>query len=98
MHFTCKGIKVVRENLSVLNDRIKLKQGKLFFERDEVGLVFYRAGFLPKHYLSENEWNTRKTIELSLAVKVPTIGMQLVNFKRAQTDLCTHELLVKYLG
>lgn len=58
----------------------------------------YRAGYIPAHYTSEKEWKARKTIELSQAIKVPSLGMQLINFKRAQIDLCTADVLKKYIG
>lgn len=77
---------------------MRLKDGKLFYESDEVGLVMYRAGYIPAHYTSEKEWKARKTIELSQAIKVPSLGMQLINFKRAQIDLCTADVLKKYIG
>ena len=70
----------------------------MFYGDDEVALVHYRAGFLPEHYLHETTWEARKLVELSQAVKFPSLGMQLVNFKRAQLDLCSKEVLEKYLS
>lgn len=77
-------------DFNTLHSRLRVDElGTLFYEGDEVALVHYRAGLLPDHYLHETTWEARKKIELSRAVKLPTIGMQLVNFKRVQLDLCS---------
>jgi hypothetical protein len=61
-------------------------------------MVYYRCGFSPTHYDVEGRaWNCRRKIELSRALKMPSIGMQLINFKRAQLELCKKEVLLKYL-
>jgi len=82
-----------------MHQRLRLDSDyRLFYGEDEVALVHYRAGFSPSHYLHETTWEARKTVERSRAVKHPTFGMQLINFKRAQLDLCSRQVLEKYLS
>jgi|JI9StandDraft_2_1071091.scaffolds.fasta_scaffold832635_2 hypothetical protein len=37
-------------------------------------------------------------MELSKAIVIPSLPMQLINFKRAQQELCKREVLLKYLS
>lgn len=63
-----------------------------------VALVYFRAGFIPSHYNNNDGWSCRRIIELSKAVKIPTLGMQLVNFKIVQQHLYNVNNLKKYLS
>ena len=39
-------------------------------EGQEIAVVYYRSGYMPEHYPSETEWEGRRALELSRAVKV----------------------------
>jgi glutathione synthase len=50
-------------------------------------VVYYRAGYGPGDYPSEDEWSARATIESSVAVKCPSAAVQLVGTKKIQQVL-----------
>lgn len=49
--------------------------------------VYFKSGFDPKNYPSENEWEARVTIERSAAIKAPRIEYQLMCSKKFQSYL-----------
>ena len=57
--------------------------------QQEVSLVYFRAGYAPTDYPGENdeEWKTRKKIELSRATKCPSLGYHLAGTKKVQQAL-----------
>lgn len=96
--FITAGVKTVEADFNTMHSKLRVdEQGTLFYESEEVALVHYRAGYIPDHYLHETTWEARKTIELSRTVKLPNVGTQLINFKRAQLDLCSERVLDRYL-
>lgn len=52
-----------------------------------VSVVYYRAGYGPADYPSEAEWDARATVEKSVAVKCPSVAVQLVGTKKIQQVL-----------
>lgn len=52
-----------------------------------ISLVYFRTGYSPENYASEFEWNARRKIELSDAIKCPCIGLQVANTKKVQQVL-----------
>ena len=61
--FVGAGIRTVEADFNTMHSRLRLdEQNKLFYGDDEVGLVHYRAGYNPDHYLHETTWDARKTI------------------------------------
>ena len=54
---------------------------------EEVSVVYYRAGYSPADYPSEQEWQTRLTLERSQAIKCPTVALQLAGAKKVQQVL-----------
>jgi glutathione synthase len=50
-------------------------------------VVYYRAGYGPGDYPSEDEWSARATIEKTVAVKCPSAAVQLVGTKKIQQVL-----------
>ena len=63
-----------------------------------VSVVYYRAGYSPSDYPTNNEWEARKMIEKSSAIKCPSIGYQLAGTKKVQQVLCEENILEKYLN
>lgn len=64
----------------------------------KVSVVYYRAGYGPSDYPSNNEWDARKIIELSSAIKCPSVGYQLAGTKKVQQVLCEDNILERYLN
>ncbi len=55
----------------------------------EVSVVYYRAGYSPDHYTSENEWAARLFLEGSAAIKCPSVLAHLAGSKKVQQILAT---------
>ena len=64
----------------------------------EISVVYYRSGYSPDDYTSKKEWDVRKLIELSLAIKCPTLALQLAGCKKVQQVLVDENVLSKYLN
>lgn len=56
-------------------------------KKQEVAVVYYRAGYSPLDYPGEEEWQTRLIMERSLAIKCPTVALQLAGAKKVQQVL-----------
>ncbi|KAL7675390.1 hypothetical protein ACOME3_001651 [Neoechinorhynchus agilis] len=65
----------------------------------EVALVYFRAGYVIKHFNTEDEWSAIKMIEASVCVKSTGIDRRLANTKRIQAELYRRpDLLRTYAG
>lgn len=71
-----------------------------FFFRDgyEVSVVYFRAGYEPGHYHSEKEWDARRLIECSKAIKCPSIHYHLAGTKKVQQALATPGMLKRFIN
>lgn len=79
-------------------DTKKLHKPLLSASGTEISVVYFRSGYGPEDYKSEKEWNARKTIELSGAIKCPTVAMQLVGAKKVQQLLAVPGEVEKYVS
>lgn len=59
---------------------------------------YFRTGYAAKHFPTEDHWKLRENIELSKAVKFPSIDMIMVNSKRLQSELAKPEILKLFLN
>ncbi|UJR15083.1 hypothetical protein I4U23_002050 [Adineta vaga] len=64
---------------------------------DEIAIVYFRAGYIPDHYINEKCWLVREQIEQSCAIKCPTIRSQLAGFKIVQEYLTHEGVLEKFI-
>lgn len=62
-----------------------------------VSVAYFRAGYTPYDYPTEDEWAARKVIEQSSAVKCPNTGYQLAGTKAIQASLCLPGVLERFL-
>jgi len=82
-----------------INEYCELKEtGELVYKgREEITVVYYRSGYSPTQYRSDEDWEARETLEKSLAVKCPSVALQLLTFKKIQELLSRpsvwHELV-----
>lgn len=69
----------------------KLIVPKMINESDsqEISVVYLRAGYGPSDYPSKMEWDARRLLELSQAIKCPTIMTQLAGCKKVQQVLAS---------
>ena len=65
---------------------------------DEIAIVYYRAGYIPDHYINEKCWLVREQIEQSRAIKCPTIRSQLAGCKIVQQYLTNENIVEKYIN
>lgn len=88
------GIQIFRCTLSELDQFGHLDENKtLYFHNREVAIVYYRAGYDPSHFKSKIEWDVLYRIEISKAVKCPTIGTFLSGMKKIQESIADDENL-----
>lgn len=62
-----------------------------------MSVVYYRAGYEPGHYPTENEWEARLTVERSLAIKSPSINYHLAGTKKVQQALAKPGVLGRFI-
>lgn len=63
----------------------------------EVSVAYYRAGYTPNDYPSEDEWTAREIIERSKSIKCPSVGYHLAGTKAIQAALCKPGVLEHFL-
>lgn len=63
----------------------------------EISVVYLRAGYGPGDYPTDTEWRARRLLELSRAIKCPTIITQLAGCKKVQQVLAMPGVLDRYL-
>ena len=45
----------------------------LFYKKKEVAMVYYRTGYIGAQYHKPAHWEARKIVEISSAIKLPTV-------------------------
>ena len=65
-------------------------------DTQEISVVYLRAGYGPGDYTDETMWEARKMLELSKAIKCPTIITQLAGCKKVQQVLAMPGVLERY--
>ncbi|KNC80647.1 glutathione synthetase [Sphaeroforma arctica JP610] len=92
-------VKMIRRSLQDISERGNLDpQTKvLTIDGQEVSVAYFRAGYSPDHYPTESHWKSRETIELSLAIKCPTVEYHLTGAKKIQQVLAQKEVVERFL-
>ncbi|XP_017780713.1 PREDICTED: glutathione synthetase-like isoform X1 [Nicrophorus vespilloides] len=81
-------VRVVRKTLTQIAHEGKLgSENELLVDRDEVAVIYFRAGYEPAHYHSKKEWDARLLMERSQAIKCPSIQYHLAGTKKVQQEL-----------
>jgi len=97
------NIRVVRRTLGELETHARLEDGRTrtlllpllppaaaTMSLDglvEISVVYFRAGYTPTDYPTPREFETRKMLERSRAIKCPSIALQLAGSKKIQAML-----------
>ncbi len=89
--------KVYRTTLEDLGRDATIQNGDLYFQGKKVGLVYFRVGYAPSHYVNQYCWDARKLIEKSSAISVPAVTTQLANMKGIQQLLTQSEIIAQHL-
>uniref|UniRef100_UPI00398E58F1 glutathione synthetase n=1 Tax=Pristiophorus japonicus TaxID=55135 RepID=UPI00398E58F1 len=93
-----KHIRVVRRQTLEINERGSLDDHKrLFIDGYEVAVVYFRTGYCPEDYHSEECWEARLLIERSKAIKCPDIATHLAGTKKVQQELTRPGVVEKFL-
>ncbi|XP_041656038.1 glutathione synthetase [Cheilinus undulatus] len=69
---------------------------RLFVEGEEVAVVYFRNGYMPQNYTSEQHWDARLLMERSRAVKCPDISTHLAGTKKVQQVLARPGVLERF--
>lgn len=95
------SLKIKRLSMDQIYENAKLDDKKILIYDDEfeieIGLVYYRAGYAPTDYNSENDWSARLLVERSLAIKSPNIQQHLAGAKRIQQALCEPGVMQRFI-
>uniref|UniRef100_A0A8C1ABI0 Glutathione synthetase n=1 Tax=Cyprinus carpio carpio TaxID=630221 RepID=A0A8C1ABI0_CYPCA len=69
---------------------------RLFVDGHEIAIVYFRNGYMPQNYTSEESWEARLMMERSLAVKCPDISTHLAGTKKVQQELAQRGVLERF--
>jgi len=95
----CPEVFVIRRTLTEMGKRGKLTDDKrLMIDGHEVAVIYMRCGYHPDQYPTELEWDARYMMEISQAVKSPSIHYHLAGTKKVQQELAKPGILEKFLG
>lgn len=91
-------IRVIRKNFPQLVDSAQLgSNNELMIDSKEVAVVYFRYGYSPDHYPSEEFWNMRLKLEKSRAIKCPSIRYQLAGCKKIQQVIAKDDIYNKFI-
>ncbi|XP_041859049.1 glutathione synthetase [Melanotaenia boesemani] len=92
-----KNISTIRKRFDDVYKTGSLDQNKrLFVDGKEVAVVYFRNGYMPQNYISEQSWDARLMMERSLAVKCPDISTHLAGTKKVQQVLARPGVLENF--
>lgn len=95
---TCRmTLHEVATSAKLVNRRLIVQRASAEHNTQEISVVYLRAGYGPNDYPSDTEWQGRRILELSKAIKCPTIITQLAGCKKIQQVLSNPGILERYL-
>lgn len=92
------GLRTRRAGLEELGAEGEIRDGELYFQGDLVSIAYFRTGYAPRHYTTDEAWTARNLIEASSAVSVPSARTQLANTKLIQLILAQPSVLKNYVS
>lgn len=92
------GIRTLRLSLSQIAAQMEVDENGLLTIQDQrVGLVYYRAGYSPNDLKTDAQRSAMRSMELSFAVKCPSVGHHLAGTKKVQQQLALPGVLEHFL-
>lgn len=89
-------VNTIRRTFEQLESELRLDENRLLFvDNLEIGVVYFRHAYSPDDYTVQNI-NLRTKIELSKAIKCPTIQHHLSGVKKIQQILTDKDVLRKF--
>ena len=61
-------------------------------------MVYFRISYMPWHISKQEDWDAREMIEMSQAIKCPSIDLQIAGLKRLQGEYKNKEVLQQFAG
>lgn len=97
--FETHGVRLLRRSLAdIARDGVFDADSKvLTIDGSPVAVAYFRAGYTPNDYPTQAEWDARRTVERSTAIKCPSVAYQLVGTKKMQQVLAEPGVLERYL-
>ncbi|CAH0481993.1 unnamed protein product [Peronospora belbahrii] len=96
------GIRVLRRSLTQMDacGNLVERNGKrtLVLDGCEVAVAYFRSGYTPNDYPTEQEWAGRTIIERSYAIKCPSIAYHLAGTKKVQQVLSQPAVLRRFVS
>ncbi|EFC44927.1 eukaryotic glutathione synthetase [Naegleria gruberi] len=92
-----RSMKELIGNVELVKDEKSNRQHLVIEKQYPVSVVYFRSGYTPDDFPTENEWEVRSVLETCTAIKCPTIGVQLVGTKKIQQIMFEDAVLQKYL-
>lgn len=90
---------MIRRTLLDMHSRAQVSQeGNLTIDGQNVALVYFRAGYDPRHYSSDKEWEALEKMERSMAIKCPCVASHLAGCKKIQQLMALPGVLEKFLS
>ncbi|KAK9247596.1 glutathione synthase [Lipomyces tetrasporus] len=93
------GVVSVRASLEEVAEfgELDLASKEFRYKGRHVAVVYYRAGYTPTDYTTPATWEARKTMELSKAIKCPTLATHFAGAKKVQQVLVDELVLGKFV-
>lgn len=60
--------------------------------------MYFRSGYEPNQYPTDNEWEARYLVEKSMAVKCPSINYHLAGTKKVQQTLAKKGVVERFIS
>ncbi|KAJ1926305.1 Glutathione synthetase, partial [Linderina pennispora] len=81
-------IKTIRLSFAEVLEKCTLDENnRLFINGEEIAVAYYRSGYAPTDFPTEQEWQGRWLIEKSRTVSVPSLAYHLAGCKKIQQVL-----------
>ncbi|WP_027389960.1 hypothetical protein [Chrysiogenes arsenatis] len=96
--FRQAGIRAVRATLEDIGRYGILRHGHMYYNNFHVGVAYFRAGYAPEDYQSEEAIQGRILLENSDAIKIPDMQYQLAGMKVIQAVLTDESILQSHLS
>ena len=93
------SIPTLRRSLTALSSDAHLDDvGQLIIGGHVIAVSYFRAGYTPRDYPTDREWEALYTVERSLSIKCPTVAYHLAGCKRIQQVLSSPAVLQRFLS
>ncbi|KAK7204348.1 glutathione synthase [Myxozyma melibiosi] len=92
------GVRVLRASMQEIaaDGKLDATTKKFSIYGKEISVVYYRSAYTPADYPTPETWQARKQMELSTAIKCPSLATQFAGAKKVQQVLVDSKVLEKF--